>query len=188
MTDTSTAPAQTGAPTSIHFGLLPRYRSLLKLAIGSLVVAGLAPPALVLLQAMQGAIDRIGIVLLVAGFPFLVLCLWLAHMSFLLLNPNRLELDAQLIRWRTSFFVLEAPWNEVTGFGKVSTGQGEVAGLRTRAPLKLSNAKAYSLIPHELHGIPTLFFGDLEQGELRQAIERFAPEVVGMGGQGQARD
>ncbi|PKL76944.1 MAG: hypothetical protein CVV27_07665 [Candidatus Melainabacteria bacterium HGW-Melainabacteria-1] len=159
------------------FELLPRYRHMLTLATISLLLAGLLPPAIVFGQALQGQIDRLGVVLLIAGFPFLVLCLWLTHQSFLLRKPNLLRLNADGIQWQTGFFSLQASWDDVTGFGPVQTGQGKLAGLRTRKPMKLIPGQQHGILAHELHGIPTLFYGDYQQGPLKVAIEHFAPAL-----------
>ena len=149
----------------------PVYRRLIRLASLLLILAGVSAPGLVMWQALAGHLNRLSLVMMIAGFPYLVLCLFASHLLGRLLKLNQLEIDEAGIRWRTTFFRLESSWDNL------ASAQAGLLGLTTRQPVPLQGMGAFSLLPKQLPGIPSGFFGDLEQGELAQALQHYAPQL-----------
>lgn len=151
--------------------LRPLYRRLIGLASLMLVLMGVSAPGLVLWQAFTGQLSRFSLMVMVAGFPYLMLCMFASHLVARFNKLNQLEIDAQGLRWRNHFFRLEADYANLAGF------QDGLIGLTTRTPVRLQGIGPFSLLPKSLSGIPTGLFGDPRSGEMEAALRTHAPEL-----------
>lgn len=167
---------------TIILPMQPLYRRLIRLASLMLVLAGASAPGLVMWQAFTGQISKFSLIVLIAGFPYLVLCLFCSHLLARFLKFNQLEIDALGLRWCTPFFRVETTWDNLKGLPDAQERPGLV-GLLTREPVALTGLGPFTLLPRQLRGFPTGCFGELDQGPLGQALLRFAPAWFHSAGQ-----
>lgn len=156
--------------------MTPAARRGIRLASLLVLLAGVTPPALVLWQAFGGHLSKFSLIVLLAGFPYLVLCMFVSHLIGRFGKFNQLEFDEAGLRWRTTFFRVETPWENLAPLPAAGENPGLV-GLRTRQAAPLQGISAFSLLPRELRGLPSGLFGDPHGGELAAGLRRYAPEL-----------
>lgn len=153
--------------------ILPLKPSLPKLlAIFSLlaVLLGITPAAGVFILALSGKISIAAVVILLAGFPWLVICLLLAHLSMRMRRNHQLVLDQQGLYWQNEGFELKAGWDQVV-FQTKAPSQWSVIQLK-EAISATPKALPY---PMKLNIIPLSCFSEL--GKLEEAMQAYAPEL-----------
>lgn len=152
---------------TVTFPLLPRYKTLIRLLAFGLLLLGAAPPVVLARQAFSGHLDRFAWIALVAGFPFLVLCLFCSHLLGRLAGFHQLEAGPDGLCWRSSLFRAETGWDNLA---QPLPQTGLFVPLR--APVRLLGAGEHALLPQRIQTLPCGLFGPLDSGPLAERLQQ----------------
>ncbi len=174
MTNTQTQVNETQTPT--QFKATGSHKSTglaisMAMGVGAFVI-----PAIGCLGILDGQLNRQDLILLIAGFPIMIVMLWYAQTSAHALLSMSLTVSAKGITWKNVKNTIESDWDNVLKLAPVSIGKRTVMGLKLGKQTRIIRPGEKN-VPPDSAEIPLEYFGDPKHGKLREALERYIPRV-----------